>query len=141
MPAPKYYPDQECAAEGCSTKHKNDRLKKGYCSKHYTRLLNLGSVEDSALKYGPHGRENISYVGAHRRVYRAKGKAPDYTCELCGEQAEDWSYNYKDVNEFETIWDGRLIRYSTDVSYYVPLCKRCHKNKDNYIRVMGREVI
>lgn len=67
-------------------------------------------------------REDISYGGAHRRVYVARGKATDHACVDCGEQAAEWSYDGLDPDELvgENGRSGYSASYSLKPEHYVP---------------------
>lgn len=64
----------------------------------------------------------MSYRAAHQRLVRAYGKASDYECQACGEQAHHWSYDGTDVNAIKT--DAGT--YSHDHTAYRPLCAACN---------------
>lgn len=68
----------------------------------------------------------ITYTGAHRRIYRARGSAVEYRCK-CGAPAGQWSYiggaPDEQVDEL-----GRP--YSGNPAMYKPLCVPCHKRAD-----------
>lgn len=86
-------------------------------------------------KHG-HGRTKpphipISYVSAHLRAKRAKGRASDHTC-VCGQRAEHWAYNNRCPEEVEG-WantEQRVMRWCEHVEHYTPMCAKCHKNFD-----------
>jgi hypothetical protein len=63
---------------------------------------------------GPSGSTDVAYVGAHYRVYKARGKARDYPCVDCGKQAAEWSHR-----------NGP--GFSDDPNDYDPRCGRCHR--------------
>ena len=71
-------------------------------------------------------RSQVTYAGAHRRVYRARGSAADRQCR-CGAPAYHWSY--KGGASDEQI-DPRGRAYSGDPEMYEPLCVPCHKAAD-----------
>lgn len=79
---------------------------------------------------GPQSRrwaETVEYAAAHRRVRLLRGRAAEYRCEHCGEQAEQWAYDHLDP---EPLIGKNLAPYSLDVSRYIPLCRTCHKRFD-----------
>jgi NAD-dependent SIR2 family protein deacetylase len=80
--------------------------------------------------------EECSYNAAHKRPVAIHGPAKNYPCCVCGNQAEEWSYNYQDPNErYEKISDNRNnavrnLAYSGDPSFYQPMCHPCHTSFD-----------
>ncbi len=110
-----------CSAEDCdSPVH-----ARGLCPKHYYRLRVNGDASKTQ-KMGPKPRNDLTYPGAHQRVYAAKGRASDNSCK-CGEPAEDWAYDGQDPQE---LTDPQGRSYSLDPEHYEPLCRTCHKNED-----------
>ena len=75
------------------------------------------------------GGSNIKYRGAHMRVWRARGKADQYTCE-CGAQAQQWAYDNTDPDEKVGTSNGVTVLYSTNPDRYAPLCIPCHRTHD-----------
>jgi hypothetical protein len=71
----------------------------------------------------------ITYIGAHMRVWRSRGKASGYTC-TCGAAAKEWAYTH-DTPCPNELTSPLGQKYSTDISKYVPLCFRCHRTYDN----------
>ena len=81
-----------------------------------------------------------SYRSAHRKVYRAKGRARDYACVECGGGATDWSYDGLDPDEMHGSNNvGTAPRaYSMDPNHYQPRCRRCHLQKDRAVEVCAQ---
>jgi hypothetical protein len=73
---------------------------------------------------------HIGYHAAHSRVRRARGPASRYPCVVCGGQASQWSYSYRDQHELR--WRG--LRYSADPRFYDPLCLYDHRRRDSRAR-------
>lgn len=69
------------------------------------------------------------YETAHSRTSRARSKAAGYACVACKEQAKDWAYNH-DEPDPNAITDHRGRVYSNDPSFYVPMCRPCHRAFD-----------
>lgn len=117
-------PGRTCSFEGCDKKHD----AQGYCSTHYQRLKVHGDVNATLLPQ--RGTDDITYLGAHQRVYRAKGKAVEYDCVDCGGPASEWSYDHADPNEklqFMSTNRGDFdVPYSVNPDHYDPRCKPCH---------------
>ena len=44
-----------------------------------------------------------------------------YSCVSCGEQAQEWSFQYP---------PGWSVRYSDDPNDYAPMCRSCHRKFD-----------
>jgi NAD-dependent SIR2 family protein deacetylase len=84
------------------------------CDMHYKRLWRNGSTAD----------RSVGYVGLHDRIYRLRGKAKQHKCVDCGNQAEEWSYNYGDPNQLAHPKTG--TPYGSP-EYYDPRCRRCHQ--------------
>lgn len=78
------------------------------------------------------GRKQITYVSAHRRIYRSRGPASNHRCVDCGENAQQWSYDGTD--EREIFCDVRKMKFSLDENHYAPRCAPCHKRHDNQTR-------
>lgn len=73
----------------------------------------------------------ITYIGAHERIWRAKGKARNYMCG-CGEGADEWAYTYDDPCPNEMV-SPLGQKYSADFTRYVPMCLRCHRVYDKAV--------
>jgi hypothetical protein len=58
-----------------------------------------------------------SYSARHARIYKARGKASDYTCHTCPNRAREWAQLHD--------------RDGEDPDDYVPLCKPCHIEYDD----------
>jgi hypothetical protein len=69
-----------------------------------------------------------TYAGAHKRVQYEKGRAAEYPCVDCPEQADHWSYDGLDPHE---LTEG-LLSYSTDPHHYQPRCASCHARYDGF---------
>lgn len=74
-----------------------------------------------------HKRKAAPGHGAvHDRLAALRGRAKDHTCADCPERAYDWSYVGGDPAELI----ARRGRCSLDPSYYIPRCRRCHRQHD-----------
>jgi len=69
----------------------------------------------------------FSYKILHNVLRRDRGPASRCVCVDCDNRALDWSYTYGDPQE---IRDDLGRRYSLDLSFYVPRCRRCHRDHD-----------
>ena len=54
---------------------------------------------DPALRTPRFRGDDINYIGAHGRVYKARGKATEHACHWCGAPAHQWAYDHADPNE------------------------------------------
>lgn len=116
-----------CVADGCDRRN----FSYGYCSLHYQRVRKHG--DPSVVASHPSGSANpawknhdITYFTAHQRVTDRRGRAADYLCRHCGEQAKQWAYDHLDPDQM-TSPSGT---YSAKPQHYVPLCVSCHRRFD-----------
>lgn len=128
----KSKPNNICSQPECDKKVR----AYGLCDTHRARVLRTGDVncvrpnaEKGPKNPGWKGDE-VSYSGAHRRVYRYRGSASSNTCQHCGSPAQHWAYDWTDPNHVTELTRYGLRTFSPDVSRYVPLCVPCHKNFD-----------
>jgi hypothetical protein len=93
---------------------------------HYRR-----SKEDPEKLLEPK-KQTSTYQGAHKRVLAMWGKAKQYLCAVCGNQAQQWAYDGTDPEQlYDASWPGRShIFFSLYPEFYLPLCTRCHRTKD-----------
>ena len=122
---------KECAVDGCNSQSR----KRNWCNKHYIRWQTHGDPEYllpplTGFANPSWKADEIGYTGAHRRVSRLRGKATQYQCIDCGDQACDWSYDNSDPNELIGTGPWKGIAYSTDPSRYAPRCRPCHSKYD-----------
>lgn len=124
-----------CTVEGCSELHKTN----GYCALHYQRWRKWGDpLTVGYLTGGAHQNwkgDDITYIGAHHRVERARGAAVDHRCVHCDALAVDWAYDHLDPNELRC--EARGYPYSADPMHYMPLCQSCHNTFDRLERPMS----
>src|SRR6056300_929953 len=128
-----WIPTVGCSVDGCEEKHYGN----GLCNKHYMRVWKNGTIE-TLIKIP--GHEDPSYDTMHKRVMRSRGKASQYSCVDCGEQAYHWSYNHQ--GEIERSGPGvgsqkkYIFTYSTNIEDYDPRCVPCHKQFDLEVAVV-----
>ena len=83
---------------------------------------------------GAHRRADVvTYLGAHDRVRRDRGRAKDHSCVDCGAPAAHWSYNHSDPNELSGPQGSKGTTpypYSLDSAFYDPRCSSCHTKFD-----------
>ena len=60
--------------------------------------------------------DNAKKLAMHTWVERRKGKAKEHKCEMCENQAEDWS--------------NKDHKYKRVLDDYQSLCKKCHRKYD-----------
>jgi len=99
---------------------KHWKIKKKYKRKSQQgfqpgHTLRLGKTENLA---GNWKGDNAGKKAMHVRIVKKSGKAKDYKCVDCGEQAEDWS----NINNHI---------YTDKIEDYLPRCKKCHRKYDN----------
>lgn len=70
-----------------------------------------------------------AYIHAHERIRKVRGKASAQKCVHCSEQASDWAYNHRAPDPLEITDDAGLV-YSNDPSFYLPMCRKCHRQFD-----------
>ena len=70
------------------------------------------------------------YIAAHQRTQSVRGKASEQECVTCAGPAYDWAYN-NDAPDPSEITDHTGRVYSNDPSYYMPMCRRCHRQYDS----------
>lgn len=116
---------RQCEVIGCDRPYS----AKGYCSRHYAMYWRRGDPEPADLE------PRDGYTLAHRKVYRLRGRAADYSCERCGKQAQDWAYDHQDPDE-RAHPAGRP--YSLDPDHYLALCVSCHRTMDHAAKVVTR---
>jgi hypothetical protein len=73
--------------------------------------------------------DDISYRGAHSRIARNRGKADQYQCVDCDDQAVQWSFNRAAAEVVKVSPAG--MPYSPNPADYEPRCCRCHLAVDN----------
>lgn len=88
--------------------------------------VSCGSKSRTKERNGAWKGDNITYEAVHFRLLAAKGPATNYVC-TCGETAAEWAYSHQDVNQVKCP-KGRP--YSTNLSYYAPKCRHCHRLED-----------
>ncbi len=101
-----------CRVHECGRSHE----VYGWCNMHFRRWRR--AHRDLRMR---------TISGAHRDVIKVYGRAAEWPCVDCGEQACDWSYQFGDPNE---LLDPYGRPYSLDGSYYKPRCRPCHKRYD-----------
>lgn len=127
-----------CAVTGCDepTQGRN----KGMCRSHYMQLWRRGEIvtcSECARPPVPHGTRcrnhyTPTYHAVHVKMQRDKGSASNHQCAMCAAQAADWAFDGDpDAALYDDSREGIARVYSLDQSDYIPLCKSCHRTKDN----------
>lgn len=113
-------PTWECLCEcGATTIVSGNSLRTGH-----TKSCGCYRREHAARQFS---REALTYMGAHSRVARVRGRASLHSCADCGESAFEWTYTYRDPN---ALVDERGRVFSLDPAYYEPRCRSCHRQFD-----------
>lgn len=68
----------------------------------------------------------VTYSQAHLRLKTDRGRASNYSCIRCQEQAQEWAYMGGCPKELT----GLDKKYSLDQSRYQPMCVPCHRRHD-----------
>lgn len=106
------------------------KLRRGMCNAHYERQRLTGdALADKPVRAW--GADDVGYGAVHVRLRRTKGHASTFACVQCGDQAEEWAYMGGSSAERQE----KGLPYSTDLSTYQPMCKRCHRAKDKRVDV------
>ena len=132
------YNGELCEVEDCllvATRH-------NLCQAHYWRVRRHGDVNIVDTPPGHVGRKGSAHptwvgdratnAAVHARLYVLKGRASEYPCIDCGDQAKHWAYQYGCENELQSPRGA----YSLDPNRYEPMCGSCHKKFDN--KMSGR---
>lgn len=83
---------------------------------------------------------DIGYDGAHNRVKGLHGSAGDYSCAMCGGQAQGWAYRHSDPDQrIGTSGKGKGSTYSSNPDHYFAACRLCHARWDAARRGLPRE--
>ena len=74
--------------------------------------------------------KRVTYVTAHKRVQRWRGRADIHPCIRCEAPANTWAYRHDSSHEQigTTNSNGKRlqVRFSPDPMDYVPMCWSCH---------------
>lgn len=73
--------------------------------------------------------DSVGYDAAHFRLRDQRGRAREFDCATCGERADEWAYLGGAPDEQKDAATGRP--YTLDLSFYVPLCRHCHRRSDS----------
>ena len=114
-----------------------DQRRNDLCDPHSLQLKRWGYLLPIGMKprNPKQAKEHYSesYTAVHHRLRSWLGPASQYVCVSCGESAKDWSYNGKDTSPLiGDVRPGRSAEYSSDLTFYEPLCRGCHTKRDRY---------
>ncbi|MGW3819549.1 hypothetical protein [Streptomyces sp. NPDC005046] len=132
-----------CGVKSCDRRHE----ARGLCHAHYHRLAKHGDVQPDKPLGKARGRvraeqsprwagDDVTYLGAHRRIAAEHGKAADWKCACgCGKPAAEWAYLGIDTEQ-RAATGGRHegVLYSPSSEHYAPLAKVCHARFDVWQR-------
>jgi hypothetical protein len=131
---PKPRPKRFCSVDGCDKLH----FGLGLCAMHYERQRRNGTTDKPKGKPGARGAVNrhwkgddVGYNAMHARVRTRLGSAREQRCVDCDGAASGWSYDHADPDEKTGLAMGVERQFSTDITHYVPRCKRCHSLFDH----------
>jgi Helix-turn-helix domain len=117
---------ETCSAPGCD----RPAFSLGYCKTHGTQYRKHGRVKPIRTVW-----DEVTYHGAHHRCGMLWGAASRHPCVACGGQAADWAYDgtdptelHHDTQDFDAV--RTILPYSRFPEFYLPMCKRCHKQRD-----------
>lgn len=85
------------------------------------RNLTNGAIQDCGRRK-VHGVRVVRYSTIHNRLRTERGKAAEYLCVDCGEQAQQWSFIGK-------------VGMSEDLYQYEPRCTVDHRAYDRKVKV------
>lgn len=109
-----------CRCDCGSTRvHSGSNLRRG-------RTLSCGCAQ------APDLTAPSRYKTVHNRIYRARGPARDHACVMCGEAAEEWSYDHNEASgeQEEAVKGDRghvsVLRFHSNPAFYSPRCRHCH---------------
>ena len=68
-----------------------------------------------------------SFDAVHGRLVKERGRASVHTCHDCRKPAREWSYQGNAPEELVSSHGP----YTSDLSFYVPRCVRCHRKYDS----------
>ena len=97
-----------------------ENIKKGHKSDCRCYCCKAKRGELAGKNNGTWKGDDVGYKGKHYRIIKLKGKASEYKCIDCPNQARDWS----NVDHL----------YSLDPDDYQPRCTSCHRKYDNKLQ-------
>lgn len=105
----------------------------GLCSAHLYRMQKYGNPfhQGPGQHSGRKTTDNPGYACVHKRLARSRGKASEFDCVSCNGNAHEWAYAGGCPNEQVQEIRGICVRFSSDHSYYVPMCRKCHRAMDD----------
>lgn len=114
----------KCSFGGCARKP----VARDLCGTHFKQ-------SSKGLKLTPGLPASIfnpvGIHGAHCRVKAIWGSAAQYPCVQCASAAKDWAYDGTDESQAIGETGGW---YSHFPEFYMPMCRKCHKRRDNAAR-------
>ena len=112
-----------CAVEGCEGKPKGRQ----WCGRHYQRWQATGDPLGVIGRDPERVGDAAGYAAVHRRL-RVAGPIAERPCVECGAPAEEWAYDHTAPDERRDDKTG--LPFTTDLSHYQPMCRKCHRAFD-----------
>lgn len=106
------------------------RSTKRYCSQQCR--YRSAADKRGRKRYVPavlRGADGATYASIHSRLTMAFGAARSHQCVRCTSNAAEWAYDHSDKNALIDPTSG--LEFSSDLSRYQPMCRRCHCEFDN----------
>lgn len=102
-------------------------VARGLCTLHYS-YWREGPGKSLVRPFG----DVVSNSSAHQRCTALWGSVRQYPCINCGEQAREWAYDGTDPTQlYEKSGTGSWLFYSVYPEFYMPMCIKCHRRRDN----------
>jgi hypothetical protein len=115
-----------CSVAGCG----DAPMARGLCPKHYSRWRQHGTTALPPASPAPRGDEhaswagdNVTYAGAHSRLFRHRGSPREHTCTGCGDVGRHWVLMPGSTAALTDSASGLL--FSPDPADYQARCTRC----------------
>ena len=71
-----------------------------------------------------------AYGVVHYLLRKQRGPASKHWCVKCGQPAQQWAYDHRDVFERIDPMTSPPMVFSVNFEHYQPMCARCHQRLD-----------